>query len=517
MNMRRLPAGLLLLLACVAGCSQDEPEAGAAEQAVITEEQQTAEPDRKGSNSGTPKPYHGELPSLAALNIRDARIEKILDDLELPWAFEFIDSNELLITELPGRLSRLRLDSGELTPLPGMPEVAQERQQTGLLDIEIHPEFADNQRIYFSYVISNGESEPHFMTVIATAVLHADEVRNVRDIVRAEPFDWSQSNFGGALEFDDQGYLYISIGDRSNPDHAQYGERLHGKILRLHDDGSVPDDNPFIDDPQIDDRIYALGVRNPQGLDYDAGTGLLFEAEHGPMGGDEINIIEAGVNYGWPVATYGLNYTTWTIGAGTHRDGTRQPLFYYLPSAAISPLAVYRGDMFPQWEGDLLIGALRGEHVSRIDLDGMVVRSEYPILNELEARIRDIKVAADGSVYILTQPGDLYRLFRDPSLDDSPVDNTTPNFYNGICAACHDEGVNGAPRIGVAEDWEVVLQQPLETVYRNTLQGIGAMPERGLCYSCSDDKVRKIVDYMISESRPAKPESTDQASQFLPD
>ncbi len=491
------------LVSAIAGCSSEDTASSDVVESGHVADTPAAEtpatPEKKPVGRGTPLPYHGDLPTLAALNIRNARLEKVLQGLDRPWAFEFVNDQEILLTELPGRISRYRLDSGELTEITGLPDIATSRVQTGLLDIEIHPAYTDNGRIYFSYAVSDGNENPFFLTEVATAIISGNALTDLQVIVRAEPFGWSPSNFGGALEFDQQGYLYISIGDRSNGNDAQMGNLLQGKILRLHDDGSVPDDNPFINAPDVDDRIYALGVRNPQGLHFDVASGLLFESEHGPMGGDEVNIIRAGANYGWPLITYGKDYTSAGIGSGTHRQDMAQPVFYYLPSAAISPITVYRGEMFAEWTGDLLLGALRGQHVSKLDWDDGVVRSEYPVLSELDARIRDIKVAADGSIFILTQPGDLYRLYRDPD-DVIAVADNTDKFYKGVCAACHDAGVGGAPRIGVPDDWAQIIQQPVETIYLHALEGYGSMPERGLCYFCTDEKIRLLVDYMLEQS-----------------
>ncbi|MGB0513943.1 MAG: PQQ-dependent sugar dehydrogenase, partial [Wenzhouxiangellaceae bacterium] len=375
---------------------------------------------------------------MRALNLDDAVVETAVSGLDEPWAFEFIGDNQVLITETRGRMLRVPLDGRPPKPIDGLPEIATEREQTGLLDVELHPGFHVNRRIYFSYVAPD-ETGRYYATAVDTAILEDDRLSRRRTLLRVEPFAWSPSNFGGVMEFDPEGYLYVSVGDRSEPATAQMGDRLQGKILRLNDDGSVPADNPFVHDPAIDDRIWALGVRNPQGLHYDGPSGFIFEAEHGPMGGDEINIIRRGANYGWPTISYGRNYTAealgfapdqhspqldfhlstdpgFEIGARTERIGMEQPLFYYLPSTAISPLTVVRGPMFPEWEGHILVGALKGRHVSKIDYDGRDVRSEVRILTEFRGRIRDLNVAEDGSIWILVQSGELYRLFRDPDL-----------------------------------------------------------------------------------------------------
>ncbi len=218
-----------------------------------------------------------------------------------------------------------------------------------------------------------------------------------------------------------------------------------------------------------------------------------------PWGGDEVNVIRAGANYGWPVVTYGQNYTTEAIGAGTHLAGMEQPLWYYLPSTAISPLTVYRGAMFPEWDGHLLVGALKGKHVSKLDLDGEGVRSEYALLREINDRVRDIKVAPDGSVLVLTQNKGLFRLYRVPLAESTVPEFDAPLGYTLFCSGCHDTGAGGAPLLSEPGQWSQVLKQPLQETYDRTFAGVGGMPERGLCHICSDDQLRWLVDYVLEQ------------------
>lgn len=447
-----------------------------------------------------PAPATTEVASLAAMNIRQTHLDRVVEGLNYPRAMAFVDERTLLITEIGGRLLRLDLPSRSLTPIAGVPKVATAHDQTGLLDVALHPAFADNGWIYLSYVEADKESGRYFRLVVERARLRDDALHERQRLLAPEQFLWSPSNFGGALVFDGEGYLYASVGDRSESVFAQDGSRLEGKIVRLHDDGRVPADNPFVDDPRIDDRIYALGVRNPQGLHYDAPTGRLFEAEHGPKGGDEINLLKPGRNYGWPSITYGVEYTGEPLGQGTHGTGFEQPLFYYLPSDAISPLRVYRGRMFPEWDGDLIVGALWWKRLSRIDLDDLTVRSETRFLGEVDGRVRDIEIGADGSLYVLSQAGILFRLWREPprpSPDWSAFDAGA--LYRFVCAGCHDGGAYGAPRPGVAAEWQPIQQQERALTYRRTIEGVGAMPPRGLCNFCKDDQLRRTVDYMLDE------------------
>jgi len=462
-----------------------------------------------------------DIPSVRALNIEDAVLEVAVAGLAEPWAFEFLSPDELLVTETRGRMLRISLIDGSQQVLEGLPPIATDKQQTGLLDVALHPDFENNRRIYFSYTEAD-PSGAYYATVLDTALLGEDRLEQRRRLLTAEPYAWSPSNFGGIIEFDGDGYLFFSVGDRSEPVTAQMGGLLQGKILRLNQDGSVPADNPFVADPEIDDRIWVLGVRNPQGLHFDGPSGSLFEAEHGPMGGDEVNLIERGANYGWPVISYGRNYTAehlgfapdqssaqlefhlatdppWVIGDQTAHPGLEQPLYYYTPSTAISPLTVVRGPMFSEWDGQLLVGALKGRHVSKIDFDGTTVRSEERILGELGARIRDLKMDADGAIWVLTQDGRLLRLFRDPALRSAPraVGNPGQAVYETVCRACHDSGAGGAPRLDRPADWSAVRARDIEEVHRRVLEGYQGMPARGTCYRCSDGLLRAATEFML--------------------
>ena len=453
-------------------------------------------------NLGAAKEYEGELKSLSAVNIRNAKLQLITDELLRPWAMEFIDNDRLIITEIGGQMKILNLADQTMSEVTGVPAVLTNNYQIGMLDVEVHPQFAKNRKIYFSYSKHDPQADTYYSLAVASATLKDNRLEEVTTLFADNPYSWSPSNFGGALEFDQHGLLYIATGDRSDGLSAQNMNILQGKILRLNDDGTPAADNPYINDPNIDDRIYASGVRNPQGLHHDATYDLLFEAEHGPMGGDEVNIIRSGADYGWPTITYGLSYTTKPIGEGTHKTGLTQPLFYYLPSEAISPLTVYRGDMFHEWQGDILVGALKGRQVSKLDYDDGHIRSEYPILTEIADRIRDIKVAPDGSILILSHKGQLNRLYREGEQyvpTEDPTDGAT--VYQMACAGCHDAGAYDAPVLGDKARWSVIADKPLSVIYMNTIQGKNAMPARGTCAICSDDHLRKAVDYMLKEAQ----------------
>ncbi len=300
----------------------------------------------------------------------------------------------------------------------------------------------------------------------------------------------------------------MATGDRSERNNAQRKDLLTGKILRLVDDGSIPDNNPFVKDPDVHNAIYALGVRNPQGLYFDRVTNKLFETEHGPMGGDEVNIIEPGRNYGWPVITYGSNYTTQRIGVGTNASGFEQPLFYYLPSVAISPITVYRGEMFPEWEGDLLVGPLKGKSVNKLDLVDGTIKSEHRMLKEMEGRIRDIKIAADGSIYFLLQRGGrIYRLYRDQQNKDleQPLERKGKDVYQAVCASCHSTELGSHPQLADAHAWRRRLSTENEVLVRRVTNGYGDMPPKGGCDICSDKEIRAAVRYLVEQQGPVTP------------
>lgn len=416
---------------------------------------------------GQPAPYDGDLKSLAAVNVRDAILDTVTRGLVYPWAMEILSPTEVLVTEIRGTLQRIDLRDGSRTEISGLPAIPSGKGQLGLMDIALHPEFETNRLLYFTHAAESSEAPSHYTTALSRGRLNGSTLENVERLLTAEPFTRAPANLGGAIAFDD--------------------------------DGSIPADNPFVGVADVDARIYASGVRNTQGLVFDTLSGQLFQTEHGPMGGDEVNIIEAGLNYGWPTITYGANYTTEKIGLGTRHEGMQQPLYYYLPSIAASPVTLYRGDMFPEWEGHLLVGALRGAHVSKLALVDGQVRSERGILVEAKGRFRDIKVADDGSLLLLVQNGGrLLRLRRDPQLsNDATKARDGSTLYRQLCSSCHSAEVPGAPNIDIPADWEGRLALGLDVLYQNTLDGIGDMPARGLCENCSDAEIRSAVEFML--------------------
>jgi glucose/arabinose dehydrogenase len=343
------------------------------------------------------------------------RLVTVAEGLERPWALAFLPDGRMLVTERPGRMRVVGSD-GRLDPVPvaGLPRV-DAQGQGGLLDVALHPGFRDNGLVYWTYAQRDAQGDNG--TEVARGRLvggpGAWRMENVETIFRMAPKSGAGIHFGSRLVFDRGGLLYVTLGDRGEMARAQKLDDHAGKILRLTDDGRPAPGNPFLGHPKARPEIYALGHRNVQGAVLSPTTGVLWAHEHGPQGGDELNVIKAGVNYGWPVITYGVNYVTGTkIGEGTEKPGMAQPVKYWVPSPALSGMAFYQGKRFERWRGDLLIGALRGQSLIRVRLDGEKFVDEEFMLTDAVPRIRDVRVGPDGLVYLLTdQPnGSILRL-----------------------------------------------------------------------------------------------------------
>jgi glucose/arabinose dehydrogenase len=329
----------------------------------------------------------------------------VVAGLAHPWSVAFLPDGRMLITERPGRLRLLGRD-GKLDPRPvaGLPAGVAEHGQGGLLDVVLHPKFAENAWVYLSYAARDGSGVG---TEVARGKLAGDRLTDVQPIFRMQPKSGGGRHFGSRLVFDREGYLFITLGDRGEQERAQRLDDHAAKIVRLHDDGRVPADNPFAQRAGTKPEIWSLGNRNVQGAALHPRTGALWAHEHGPQGGDEVNVIRAGGNYGWPVITYGANYGTGTkIGEGTAKPGMAQPVHYWVPSIAPSGMAFYDGDRFPRWKGDLFVGALRDQMLVRLKLDGEKVIKEERMLKGTFGRIRDVRAAPDGLLYLLTDESD---------------------------------------------------------------------------------------------------------------
>lgn len=345
-------------------------------------------------------------------------VEKLATGLFHPWAVEPLPDGSILLSERSGDL-RLYRDGALSAPIRGMPKVFV-GGQGGLLDVALANDFASSRTIFLSYSVGTSSNAG---TAIARATLSADmtSLEQLTEIFRMSRLSDTQHHFGSRIAVAPDGTLFFSIGDRGESDRAQDWSDHAGSLLRINPDGSIPADNPHARIGGAPE-VWSKGHRNPQGLAFDTKTGELFEAEHGARGGDEINQPRAGANYGWPVISYGRHYTGAEIGIGTTAEGYEQPIHYWDPSIAPGGLAVYRGNMFPQWDGDLLVAALKFQLLARIDLDPETreVLGEERMFKGTYGRIRDIKVDADGAVLFVTDEDDgaLLRISRSPAAED---------------------------------------------------------------------------------------------------
>ncbi len=339
-------------------------------------------------------------PSLASDSFT---VNTITDGLEHPWAMAFLPDGRMLVTERPGRLRII--ENGKLNPAPikGLPNITAEGQG-GLLDVALHPDYKNNGWLYLSY------SEPDrggLGTAVARAKLNGMKLSDTEVIFRMQPKSRGGRHFGSRLVFDRDNFLYITVGERGDRQRAQRLDDHAGSVIRLHDDGRIPADNPFVKNKKSKAEIFSYGHRNPQGMTLHPETGQVWIHEHGPQGGDEINLIQPGRNYGWPVITYGVNYVIGTkIGEGTHKAGMEQPLYQWTPSIAPSGMAFYTGDKLPGWRNNLFVGSLKFQLLVRLELNGTEIIKEERLLERALGRIRDVRSGPDGFLYLLTDEND---------------------------------------------------------------------------------------------------------------
>ena len=334
------------------------------------------------------------------------RVDVAVEGLDLPWDLAFLSPDEILVTEKAGRMLRIDLRTGQRQAVSGMPEVTV-HGQGGLHAVLLHPKFKDNQLIYLSY--ADRSPDGGYTTHFSRARLQGNALSDLRLLLRAKAATGRSQHFGGAMAFDNDGYLFLSVGDRGERDDAQNLERHNGKILRLTDDGGVPESNPFVLKHNALPEIWSYGHRNPQGMDFDRANGRLWAVEHGPRGGDEVNLIEPGVNYGWPVITYGKEYVGGRIGEGTARQGMAQPVHHYVPSIATAGMAYYQSTLFPQWRDSVLVTALRG-HLNRVQLDGARFAAEQRYLAGRGLRLRAVRISPSGEPWVVADDGVILRL-----------------------------------------------------------------------------------------------------------
>lgn len=324
------------------------------------------------------------------------KVTILFDDLTHPWGLAFLPDGRMLVTERPGQLNLLDPADVSRTVIAGTPEVATVGQG-GLLDVVLHPDFEQNGWLYLSY---SAPGEEGSVTSVGRGRLQGERLADFEVLFTASPQLDGGRHFGSRMVFDNDGYLYISSGDRGERDRAQDLGNHQGTILRLTDDGRIPPDNPFVNRDGALPEIYTWGHRNPQGMILHPETGDVWIHEHGPRGGDEINIIHAGKNYGWPEATYGREYYGPGIGPG-EMGGMEPPVHHWTPSIAPSGMTYYDGDAFPAWRGNLFVGALAQTHLARLELSGQAVVHEERLLDEAGWRIRDVRQGPDGYLYVL--------------------------------------------------------------------------------------------------------------------
>lgn len=345
-------------------------------------------------------PTHSAADDVVPSKEHAFRVEVLTRGLEHPWSLTFLPDRQMLVTERPGRLRLIAAD-GQLDPQPieGVPSVVAQGQG-GLFDVALHPQFAENHWVYLAFA---GGGPGGVGTELIRGRLRAKRLEEVTTLFRMQPKSHTFHHFGGRIVFDTHGFLYLTLGDRGGDERAQRLDDHAGALIRLHDDGRVPTDNPYIGTASARPEIYSMGHRNMQGAAIQPATGTLWTHEHGPQGGDELNVIRPGTNYGWPVITYGVQYVTGAkIGEGTSKIGMAQPVYYWKPSIGPSGLAFYQGDAFPRWRGDALVGSLRDQMLVRLRLVGEKVVYEERVLQHQLGRIRDVRVGPDGLVYLLT-------------------------------------------------------------------------------------------------------------------
>lgn len=334
----------------------------------------------------------------------------VVEGLDVPWGVVVLPNSELLVTDRSGDLYQVDLN-GNKSKINGTPKVLS-KGQGGLLDVELHPQYASNGLVYLSYskFKENGDETLSTTAVERGQIVNGNWV-NGKEVFEALPYSTARQHYGSRLTFDKDGFLFISVGDRGNRDENPQSLANHcGKIHRINDSGSIPTDNPFYGEGGAMKSIWSYGHRNPQGLTLNPATNELWETEHGPRGGDEVNIVQKGKNFGWPLVSYGINYDGTTFTTLTQKEGMVQPQIYWLPSIAPSGLTFVSGDNYPGWKGDLLAGSLRFNYINRCVIkDNKIVSEEKVLLNI--GRTRDIIQGQDGYIYVCTEkPGTVYKL-----------------------------------------------------------------------------------------------------------
>ena len=333
-------------------------------------------------------------------------VDTLHTGLDNPWGMAWLPDGRLLVNERKGEILVFDKDTYSGNKLVGFPETY-ERGQGGLLDIQLHPQYAENGWIYVTYA---KPGQGGGSTTLIRFKLDGNQITDLEELYQTQPLSNSGVHFGSRIIFDNEGYLYFSTGERGTKENSQNLANDMGKVHRLHDDGRIPSDNPFVNEPNAKHSIWSYGHRNVQGMVYDAANNMIYATEHGPRGGDELNIVEKGKNYGWPVITYGIDYNGTIISELTEKEGMEQPIHYWTPSIAACGLLFYTGDKYPGWQGNLFAGALALTHVARVEVSNGKYTHEEKLLEQI-GRVRQIAQSPDGYIYVLTEgPGMLLKL-----------------------------------------------------------------------------------------------------------
>jgi len=336
------------------------------------------------------------------------RVSPMFKGLASPWSLAFLPNGDMLITEKPGRLRIVRGGTLDPQPIAGVPEVFAVGQG-GLLEVAVHPQFATNQFVYLTYSKGKGDQGT---TALARGRFDGKALVDVKDILVTDNWNTGGVHFGSKLAFGRDGIVYMTVGERNDRNRAQNLNSHGGKILRLKDDGTVPPDNPFVGKTDAKPEIFSYGHRNAQAIAVHPDTGQVWNTEHGPQGGDELNVVQAGKNYGWPVITYGREYSGEVISAQPAREGMEQPFTSWTPSPGLSGMVIYTGDKFPGWKGQMILGALAGVGIHRVGFNERGLAGREAMLTTLRQRIRDVRQGPDGLLYLVVDanPGGILKV-----------------------------------------------------------------------------------------------------------
>ena len=337
--------------------------------------------------------------------------ELLIDEMQIPWGMAFLPDGSMLVTEIDGEL--IHFKDGVKTKVSNVPDIYR-RGQGGLLDVKAHPDYAENGWIYISYASEEGDEKGGHTALMRAKLKDGALVENEL-LYKATPNTTKGQHFGSRIVFGNDGYLFLTIGERGDRDvNPQDITRDGGKVYRFNEDGSIPSDNPFVGKDGAKEAIYSYGHRNPQGMVVHPMTGEIWVNEHGPRGGDEINVVQAGANYGWPKVTYGINYSGTEITDKTEMEGMTQPIHYWLPSIAPSGMAVISTDKYgADWKGSVLVGSLKFQYLERLAMDGKKVVNREKLMADM-GRVRDVDEGPDGLIYVSVEGKGIYRLVPNP-------------------------------------------------------------------------------------------------------